>query len=462
MERAVKEIENIQGEITSNIILISPNWKGTKESTAGKLTRAIQKRLGCYAIVNEKYKNPKKNKNGAYKDADIEKRRANLYHIKDAEAHPTFIPDIIKRITVPGNTWVFWIRDIQSDKLAEESTKWGYQDVKCLVGYGQGVGDGNSMDPDKAKHLVKLLNDNGLASVETHADSSDFRGANRETMNQYFKNNSEKFPGVQSVELNFSHEHLKFAGKTGKTAIKVFKVLAVLFGNKTVEFPEEKADENLVREATDRVMEFIATNHRNNVAVGHYLIEKFYGNDYVKAKKGQKVKGESLNAMLDKLQKTGNSPSKSWFYNAVNLAVDDKEFENDADYARLNLSQKIILTYLNKKDKWNSQKLGLIKEIARNGISIEDLREKIAGIKGIKETEWPDPEQIMGMAEKEKTKYKNKAVKRKEKIEKDMKAMQQELDKCERIIAAVDEPAQQEEETAHQEEETAQKTGTDG
>jgi hypothetical protein len=159
--------------------------------------------------------------------------------------------------------------------------------------------------------------------------------------------------------------------------------------------------------------------------------------------------------MLDKLEKTGNSPSKSWFYNAVNLAVDDKEFENDADYARLNLSQKIILTYLNKEDKWNSQKLGLIKEIARNGISIEDLREKIAGIKGIRETEWPEPDQIIRMDDKEKKKCKDKAEKRKKKIEEDMKKLQQELDKCERIIAAVDE-------TAQQENETAQKTGTDG
>ena len=85
-------------------------------------------------------------------------------------------------------------------------------------------------------------------------------------------------------------------------------------------------------------------------------------------KKVLKVKGASLNAMLEELQKKGNAPSKSWFYNTINLAVDDKEFKNDADYSQLNLSQKIYLTYLNKDEQWHTAKLGLIKEIARRMI----------------------------------------------------------------------------------------------
>ena len=39
-------------------------------------------------------------------------------------------------------------------------------------------------------------------------------------------------------------------------------------------------------------MDFIETNHKNSVAVGHYLIEQFYGNDYAKARKRKCCKGE--------------------------------------------------------------------------------------------------------------------------------------------------------------------------
>jgi hypothetical protein len=279
---AVRKIKTIKGEKTPNIILISPTWKTAQEATAGELTEAIQERLGCNAII---YEEARISKAGEKKEPG-----ENLYDLRNAEAHPTFIPEITEMISDPENTAVFWIRDIQSEKLAEESNKWGYQDAKCLVGYGQGAGGGITMDPEKVKRLVQLLNDHELASVETHEESSDFRGANPETMNQYFKNKIENFPGVQSVELNFSQEHIKGASKAKKTSVKVAKAIALMLGYITDQIQEKEVDENLVREATERVMEFIATNHRNNVAVGHYMIEKFYGNDYVKAKKGRKSK----------------------------------------------------------------------------------------------------------------------------------------------------------------------------
>ena len=94
------------------------------------------------------------------------------------------------------------------------------------------------------------------------------------------------------------------------------------------------------------------------------------------------------------LQNKANAPSKSWFYNAVNLAVDDKEYEGDEDYKKLNLSHKINLTRLNKKDKYRTHKLGLIKEIAKNGMPIKDLSEKINEIKEPQKKVWPSAEEI--------------------------------------------------------------------
>ncbi|WP_054030175.1 hypothetical protein [Desulfatitalea tepidiphila] len=455
MPKASKDIEITTGEINANIILIAPNCKGADQTTTARLTRAIQKRLGCHAIINEAFTCPPKTSDGKFGDADIEKRIADLNHINHAKKHSKFISTIKKWITDPANAHVFLIYGIEDETFSAESKKWGYNDAKCLVGYGQGAGNGLSMNADKAKQLVQLMIQNGLLSAETHQESPDFRGASPEVMNQYFNLNSTKFPGVQSVQLGFAKAGVREKWFTVQTGIKVTKAIAELVGCETVDIPEENADEDLVQETTAKVKEFIAANHKNSIQVGHYLIEKFYGNDYEKAKKGQKVKGKSLNAMIEGLEKIGNAPSKSWFYNAVNLAVDDKAFEGDADYAKLNLSHKIYLTYLNTKDEWETAKLGLIKEIAKNGTSIQDLGKKIASIKGKSETDWPEPDFIKAMADKEKMKYKDRAEKRKIKIEETIKALTLELEKCEKIITAVVG-------TTEQTEEVLKKTGTDG
>jgi|GEM_PF-3345515 len=455
MPKASKDIEITTGEINANIILIAPNCKGADQTTTARLTRAIQKRLGCHAIINEAFTCPPKTSDGKYGDADIKKRDADLNHIKHAKKHPKFISTIKKWITDPANAHVFLIYGIEDEALSAESKKWGYNNAKCLVGYGQGAGNGLSMNADKANQLVQLMIQNGLLSAETHQESPDFRGASPEVMNQYFNLNSTKFPGVQSVQLGFGKADVREKWFTVKTGIKVAKAIAEFVGCETVDIPEENADEDLVQETTAKVKEFIAANHKNSIQVGHYLIEKFYGNNYEKAKKGQKVKGKSLNAMIEGLEKIGNAPSKSWFYNAVNLAVDDKVFEGDADYAKLNLSHKIYLTYLNTKDEWETAKLGLIKEIAKNGTSIQDLGKKIAGIKGKSETDWPEPDSIKAMADKEKMKYKDRAEKRKIRIEETIKALTLELAKCEKIITAVVG-------TTEQTEEVLKKTGTDG
>ena len=149
--------------------------------------------------------------------------------------------------------------------------------------------------------------------------------------------------------------------------------------------------------------------------------------------------------MLDSLQNKANAPSKSWFYNAVNLAEDDKEYEGDEDYKKLNLSHKINLTRLNKKDKYRTHKLGLIKEIAKNGMPIQDLMKRIEEIKAPQKKVWPSPEEIVAMDEEKKMKQKNKAEQRKKTLQKAIDTLKKkladqeaELEKIEKIIAVVD------------------------
>jgi hypothetical protein len=459
-KKKTKDIQVITGETNPNILLIAPHGVNGDDDNTGKLARAIRKLIGCNAIINEAFKKPEKNKNGQYGDPDIENRLADLNYIPHAQVHPRFIEDITNNINDPGNTHVFWIHGIDDDNLTEEKKKYDYGDAKCLVGYGQGNGNGYSMVAEKTQQLVNLLTENGLSAVETNENSEDYRGASATNMNQYFKKTDGDLAGVQSVQLEFAKEGVRVGKSIAETAVKVAKAISILLKCETIEIPEEKPDADLVKEATKMVMKYVATNHKNNVEVGHYLIKQFYGNDYEKAKLGKKVKKESLNAMLDDLQKKGNAPSKSWFYNAVNLAVDDKAYEDDPDYKKLNLSHKIYLTSLNKEPEWETGKLGLIKKIAKKGMAIKDLWAEIAKIKGKSEDteteiveKWPSKEEIVKMADEKKKEYKEKAVIKQQEIqdfiavlEKQVAEKKAELSKFQEIIEAVEGLADQEDE----------------
>jgi len=201
------------------------------------------------------------------------------------------------------------------------------------------------------------------------------------------------------------------------------------------DFREEEADQALVEEATKVVIDFIEVQHTKSIAVGRYLIEKFYDNDFEYARKGKKVKGKSLNKMLDDLQELPNTPSKSWFYNTINLAVDDKAFKYNPDYGKLNLTQKICLTYLNKKEKYQAPKLDLIKKIAEDEMPIKNLMERIAEIKAQPGQEWPSWEVIQGMVDKDKKKCTDKATRRQKKLQLAIGGLRAKLDKQEVELA---------------------------
>jgi len=205
--------------------------------------------------------------------------------------------------------------------------------------------------------------------------------------------------------------------------------------NEAKDIDEVEAEEALVEEATKVVMGLIDDKHKNSIKVGRYLIEKFYDNDFERARKGKKVKGESLNKMLDNLQDLPNTPSKSWFYNTINLAVDDKAFKDNPDYCKLNLSQKICLTYLNKKEKYQAPKLDLIKKIAEDEMPIKNLMERIAEIKAQPGQEWTSLEVIQGMVDKDKKKCTDKAIRRQKKLQLAIGGLRAKLDKQEVELA---------------------------
>jgi hypothetical protein len=112
---------------------------------------------------------------------------------------------------------------------------------------------------------------------------------------------------------------------------------------------------------------------------GRYLVQKFYDDNYDLARRGKKVKKESLNQLIKKLQEnSGDAPSKTWIYDAVKLAVDQHDYENFRTYGNLGHSQKLLLTHVKDGDK----KKALIEEAVEKNYTVVDLRKRIRQEKG--------------------------------------------------------------------------------
>jgi len=112
---------------------------------------------------------------------------------------------------------------------------------------------------------------------------------------------------------------------------------------------EEKGQE-LIKIAVKQVRETM-------LDIGLYIIKHFYNDDPALASskrvssKGKKnIQHESLTNLIKKLQNNpdGHKPSRTWLYDAVNLAIDYKLFEAkqlESAYGLLGHSLKVNLTY---------------------------------------------------------------------------------------------------------------------
>lgn len=158
---------------------------------------------------------------------------------------------------------------------------------------------------------------------------------------------------------------------------------------------EKQADNELVKRAYDNLLGIFAKHFEDAMLeAGQYIIQEFYGNDYRKAekKKADKNKSfETLNQMISENKKNNISgPSKSWIYNAVSLAVQNKklqEFDPDTfhTYGNIPLSHKVLLLPVKKRnhdgkvdsDKTLERKYELIKRIDENNLTVKQLRAEI-------------------------------------------------------------------------------------
>ena len=142
---------------------------------------------------------------------------------------------------------------------------------------------------------------------------------------------------------------------------------------------ENEPDMRLVEEAGVKLTEIISRHYENAmIEAGNYIVKTFFDNDIERARKKQATKEKSLYQLIIYLQNQKyNAPSKSWLYNAVNLAVDSSDYQNYPLYARLMLSHKIELLPISHQ----GVKKHLIKEIVEKKLTVSQLKERIGQVK---------------------------------------------------------------------------------
>jgi len=112
--------------------------------------------------------------------------------------------------------------------------------------------------------------------------------------------------------------------------------------------------------------------------VGQYIIKSFYDNNYKQAQ-GKEFNGKkSLLKLIKRLQSDsqGDVPSRTWVYDAVNLAIDQYLFEEKklpSVYGQLGHSHKVNLTYVNKLEI----KKQLIQETFDESYTVSQLRKRM-------------------------------------------------------------------------------------
>ena len=349
-------IEFISG--ATNILLIAPHGHHLDDEKTGELTRLVAKQSGCYAIINKYY--------GKKLDGDL---RINLNDLMQVKKHlqDKFLTPLLeyknKMVEEYGSAWIFWIHGAEQASIKHDVN--GRNDInpdeiKVLVGYGQKTdNDRFTAEPETAAQLIEALTQNDLKAVAANPDipqgTKSFCGHDRNNMNQLFWAGKYRDPNVQSFQLEFRKPDCRDTAKNiENTAHKLVKAISTLLPAVVVEAKPvmDDVDDEKVEKAYEH-LKIIFFKHFQNAMLecGKYLIETFYDDNYELAQKKKFTHNKSLAALIKKIQadaiEKGDAPSRTWLYDAVNLAIDDYLFEQNqlpSVYGQLGHSHKVNLT----------------------------------------------------------------------------------------------------------------------
>ena len=379
-----KEILFLEG--TNNIVVVAPHEPTINDENVNIIAEQLHKDLGCYAVINEKYKRDDVNLN-------------NISELKKKGVEDEFLvplrrfKDEIKRKGAPP--LMVYVHGIATENIR---TLGGLKS-KILIGYGQGE-DGNKNRPSwptLAYYDIELLEDSltsaGLHAVEAPI-ASIYCARDENNLNQLFNlpvHTGYYDPIVRSVQLEIRMADLRGdereAVKTGRllaAALKPFVDVKAPTAVKTsvasasTSEPNSKPDPELV----GRSLAFLKNAFKKGIyaaklEAGEFIIHQVLKYDYELARNLKKAKksNRTLKDLMGQLKgEDGNTPSKTWVYDAVKLAVDEKDFCGFHSYGMLGLSHKVRLTSISDPET----KKQLIQKAVDKKWTVAGLRSEIA------------------------------------------------------------------------------------
>ncbi len=372
-------IEFISG--STNILLVAPHGVETPplddEATA-ELTREIQGHLKCYAIINPTFRKPtgselQKRNNG---EKSVDAKVLDLNKVAQAELHPNFIPKIKEVLDKKGLTYVFWIHGIDDKNINKG--------IECYVGCGQP--NTKAKKSQEARYTatqetingaLTQLNNVGIKTILA-PEYSKYRGWSQSYMNQWCRIKDYPLEQAQSIQLEFKYTGVREKDCFQSAGEKIAKAISNLA---SVPFlPMDDVDDEKVEKAYEHLKEIFVKHFQNAMLeCGQYLVDTFYDGNYDLAQEKQFSRNKSLAELIKRIRQDatekGDAPSRTWLYDAVNLAIDNHLFEQKqlpSVYVQLGHSHKVNLT--SAPDEVKSD---LVKETVKKKYTVAKLRERI-------------------------------------------------------------------------------------
>jgi hypothetical protein len=222
----------------TGILVVAPhgpviNGAYQNDVRTGIIAEELHRELGCSVIINDRFFKPK---------GSISKDAANffldVFRIDHAQKVPGYLDRIRKIIESDGKTFVLWLHGIADDVAGKQGLlhgehglfKGGPSELHALIGYGQG-GDpktGDQLDsfsaqPATVEAFASRLCAEGMATVPTWREGTNFRGRDAKRLNQWFNQLGFGFDTVESIQLEIREKDFR---DSDANAIKTTRIIA--------------------------------------------------------------------------------------------------------------------------------------------------------------------------------------------------------------------------------------------
>ncbi len=399
---------------TTNIILVAPHGFSGDDDNTGFLVREMTKKLNCYAVINEVYRRPDVEFD---EQTDVVKKVVNCNDTESIKAAGLtaewldkidgYKNDIVAKNDVNGigaKCTIFFIHGAKDEHIKDVN---GQADL--LLGTGGAKEDsGKKPRPTAIDRAVQdfieiLQKESSITAVEAKASkirSGDienrYAGHDQFNLNQCFvaRPNGILDPAVQSFQLEIKMTGFRDKDSLGKTASRLATAICKLTGVVPVieaELVEEQAllptaennpDEILVEAVYTKLKDIFVKHYHNALSeAGKHIIDVFFEGSIELARKKKPVKELSYTQLIMRLEESNEaSPRKSWFFNAVNLVIQEHDFASVQALGQLNTTHKLLL--LSVRDP--ALKIKLAEQAVENNYTSRELAGRIKQAKEVR------------------------------------------------------------------------------